>query len=610
MFQMQNLGQSDLKQYITKFQSSEPGTVIKTGICPISLQENDTCIQCITDCGCGGNGQICCPGSRGLCKKCVGPVIKHKYIDGKCKNCTNGVCNITDCPDKPIIEGCPDDVFNFTLPNNNDSVPINVSVYPFNTIQAHDCSSLRRNISVELRKDTLTWHDAVQQVDVIAKDMNGESVCKVSVNVRDVTAPWFISCPSDMEFYSKDLFTTATWFDPVADDNVAKPPIIQEKDKRYKSHMDLRVGTIYSFKYRAKDYEGNRGLPCSFTISVQKIDTPCSSPPQIQQGSLFCKGDPDSVECVIKECAKDFIIMAEFNHTYRCHNGEWIPPFNDRIQTGACLKMEFLSLALQLNVDLLIEDTKTPTKADIIECFQKLSLCPEPTTNGYYHMCTEFNIQLIRKENILNLEVNTTHQLRFNETVKGVKSELNKTVTSLSLAFSERNNSTYCPQFSGLIQNMSMKEYIFCKPGSILLPSKINCTLCPPGEYEAGSTCRQCPRGYYTNLPGQTECVKCDGDKTTYRLISYSKDHCVSMADTTPVSSNTFLLVGIVCGTLLLISVVVAVTVYKVRKAKKSPYPTGVFIDETYLGLTGKTGENPYDNNKSIYDEIPADSVM
>ncbi|KAL3859990.1 hypothetical protein ACJMK2_010167, partial [Sinanodonta woodiana] len=614
--------------------SYEPGTVIKTGSCPISLQENDTCIQCITDYGCGGNGQICCPGSRGLCKKCQRPVNDHQYIDAMCKNCTNGVCSdlvcppigncsaiskmnccpicldITDCPDEPIIEGCPNDVFNFTLPKNNNYVQVNVSVPPFNAIRAHACSYGRRDIPVELRNNNLTWQYEVQQVDVIAKDINGERVCKVLVKVRDVTAPWFISCPSDMEFYSKDLFTSATWFDPVADDNVAKPPNIQQEDKHYTSPMDLSVGTVYSFKYTAKDGEGNKGPPCSFTISALKLDTPCSSPPQIQQGSLFCKGDPDSVECVIKECAKDFIIMAEFNHTYRCHNGEWVPPFNDSIQTGACLKMEFLSLALQLNVDLLNIDTKTPTKADIIECFQKLSFCPEPITNGYYHMCKEKNINLIRKENILHLEVNTTHQLRFNETVAGVKSELNKTVTALSLGFSEKIISTYCLKLTAQKQNMSMKGYIFCEPGSILLPSKINCTLCPPGEYEAGSTCRQCPRGYYTNLPGQTECVKCDADKTTHRLASYSKDHCVSMAATTPVSSNTILIVGIVCGTLLLISIVVAVTVYKVRKAKKSGYPTGAFMDETYLSLRGKTDENPYDNKKSIYDEIPADSVM
>ncbi|KAL3859987.1 hypothetical protein ACJMK2_010164, partial [Sinanodonta woodiana] len=346
----------------------DPGTLIKTGICPISLQENSTCLECITDYGCGGNGQICCPGSRGLCKKCQRPVNDHQYIDAMCKNCTNGVCSdlvcprigncsaisilnccpicldITDCPEKPIIEGCPDDVFNFTLPNNNDSVPINIRVPPFNAIRAHDCSYGRRHIPVELRNNTLTWKNAVQQVDVIAKDMNGESVCKVSIKVRDVTAPWFLSCPSDMEFYSKDLFTSATWFDPVADDNVAKPPIIQQEDKHYTSPMDLSVGTVYSFKYTAKDYEGNRGPPCSFTISALKLDTPCSSPPQIQQGSLFCKGDPDSMECVIKECAKDFILMAEFNHTYRCQNGKWVPPFNDSIQTGACLDISLLSV--------------------------------------------------------------------------------------------------------------------------------------------------------------------------------------------------------------------------------------------------------------------------
>ncbi|KAL3859989.1 hypothetical protein ACJMK2_010166 [Sinanodonta woodiana] len=616
--------------------SYEPGTLIKRGSCPISWLRNDTCSvnECITDYGCGGNGQICCPGSRGLCKKCQRPVNDHQYIDAMCKNCTNGVCSdlvcppigdcsaisklnccpicldITDCPDKPIIEGCPNDAVNVTLPNNNDSVQISVSLHPFNTIRAYNCFSGRRHIPVELRKETLTWQKAVQQVDVIAKDMNGESVCTLSVKVRDVTAPWFISCPSDMEFYSKDLFTSATWFDPVADDNVAKPPNIQQEDKHYTSPMNLSVGTVYSLKYTAKDDEGNEGQRCSFTINALKLVTPCSSPPQIQQGSLFCKGDPGSVECVIKECAKDLIIMAEFNHTYRCHNGEWVPPFNDRIQTGACLKMESLSLALQLNVDLLNEDTKTPTKAYIIECFQKLSLCPEPTTNGYYHMCTEKNIQLIQKENILHLEVNTTHQLRFSETIEDVKSELNKTMTALSLGFSERNISTYCPQFSVRIQNMSLKEKIFCKPGSVALPSLINCTLCPPGEYEAGSTCTECPRGYYTYLPGQTECVKCDGNKTTHRVASYSKDHCVSMADTTPVSSNTILIVGIVCCTLLLISIVVAVTVYKVRKAKKSGYPTGAFMDETYLNLRGKTDENLYDNMKSIYDEIPADSVM
>ncbi|KAK3579702.1 hypothetical protein CHS0354_031223 [Potamilus streckersoni] len=633
--QMNAIDPKGLLAFLEEIRDSyEPGIVIKPGNCPMPLQGNGTCLEyeCITDYGCGGDGTICCPGFELFCKKCARPVSNHQYIDATCKECHNGVCrnltcptigdcsaisklnccpiclDITYCLEKPKIEGCPNDVSSFTLPNNSDSVQIDVNSHPFSAISAYDCSSKR--LHIQLRKESLTWQSTVQDVDVIAKNMNGESVCKVLVLVRDVTAPWFLSCPSDMEFYSKDQFTTATWFDPVADDNVAKPPILQQEDKHYQSPMDVSVGTLYSFKYTARDYDGNRGPPCSFTIYAHKLETSCSSPPQIQQGSLFCKGDSDSVECHIKKCAKDFIIMPEFNETFRCQNGRWVPPFNDSMQTRACLKMEFISLALQLNVDLLNNDTETPNEDYVIECFQKLFLCPEPKTNELYNMCTNENIQLIRNENILHLEINATHKLRFNETAEGVKSELNKTITALSLGFSKRSISTYCLQLTGQIQYMSQEEYIFCEPGSILLPSKINCTMCPPGEYEAGSTCRQCPRGYYTNLPGQTECVKCDGDKTTHSLASYSKAHCVSMIAVTPVSNNTFLIVGIVCGTLLLISIVVAVTVYKLKRAKKSGYPTGAFMDETYLSLSGKTNENPYGNRKSVYDEIPADAVM
>ena len=50
---------------------------------------------------------------------------------------------------------------------------------------------------------------------------------------------------------------------------------------------------------------------------------------------------------------------------------------------------------------------------------------------------------------------------------------------------------------------------------------------CAPGHfsYDGHEPCRPCPRGYYQDQPGQTDCTACSG-QTTAQDGSTSTDNC------------------------------------------------------------------------------------
>ena len=53
---------------------------------------------------------------------------------------------------------------------------------------------------------------------------------------------------------------------------------------------------------------------------------------------------------------------------------------------------------------------------------------------------------------------------------------------------------------------------------------------CPRGFYNTdGNTCKLCPKGKYTDRPGQSSCLPCDAGTTTYNEGSVLKSQCLGM---------------------------------------------------------------------------------
>ncbi len=98
------------------------------------------------------------------------------------------------------------------------------------------------------------------------------TVVKIDPCATDTVKPIIVNCPSNISLTTTETTAVARWVAPTATDNCAPTPSVIGSST---TGTALPIG-VTTVTYNAADAKGNTAIPCTFTITVVKID-PCAT---------------------------------------------------------------------------------------------------------------------------------------------------------------------------------------------------------------------------------------------------------------------------------------------------------------------------------------------
>ena len=99
----------------------------------------------------------------------------------------------------------------------------------------------------------------------------------------------------------------------------------------------------------------------------------------------------------------------------------------------------------------------------------------------------------------------------------------------------DSSSCTICPEGYFADANSLSPSCTQCAPGSISGEGATECGVCTPGRYSAVDVCKNCPKGYYTDINGLPACKGCTPGKYQENIESTSCKECsVGRYDTLP----------------------------------------------------------------------------
>jgi hypothetical protein len=191
---------------------------------------------------------------------------------------------------KPVISGCPANIWLPTNPNINGAVAIWAAPGA-----GDNCGVVSFTAS---HQPGAVFPVGTTTVNYTAKDAaNNTSTCSFLITVGtdpcpgDVTAPAVSGCPANISLLTTGTSATATWTAPTATDNCA--PVTVNATHASGSVFGLGVTTV---TYQFSDKKGNKST-CKFTVTVQNS---CAA---------------DNVAPVITGCPANITVAAGANGT-------------------------------------------------------------------------------------------------------------------------------------------------------------------------------------------------------------------------------------------------------------------------------------------------------
>jgi HYR domain/PA14 domain/Secretion system C-terminal sorting domain len=193
--------------------------------------------------------------------------VTYKAVDGGglTKTCSftvtvNAVNPCTSDTKKPVVSGCPANIF---LPAN---VNTNTAVATWNAPNFQDACPITVNSNFN---SGAILPLGITTLNYIATDASGNSaVCNFKVTVGadpcpgDVSGPVFAGCPGTINLVATTLNVTASWTAPTATDNCGGATI----NSNYAPGSSFPVGTTM-VSYTASDAKGNLST-CTFNVIV------------------------------------------------------------------------------------------------------------------------------------------------------------------------------------------------------------------------------------------------------------------------------------------------------------------------------------------------------
>ncbi|CAH1277139.1 SVEP1 [Branchiostoma lanceolatum] len=304
----------------------------------------------------------------------------------------------------------------------------------------------------------------------------------------------------------------------------------------YRSHNPGSLfywGAPQLVHYIARDDAGNMAF-CNFTVIVKQHSCPYQAPPQ--NGAIACDTWLGGQFCSVS-CNRDFDFAREPESLYYCKQeeggGRWsllFPfPFQDFIFPWPdCSRKTTPGAVADLQVQYYTTDCNVDTE-EIRQNFIEQANMMNFLLDGFCMDEAECNIDNVQvscgesaargasgsTENIINVEFDVVVSWK-------EKSSFNESSVQL---------------VTSLIDHLVMD----------IETTIVHGVSCPAGTFANGTSCQDCPPGFYQETEAQTSCLPCLNGTTTYYPRAVSAAECRDIncpPDTVAYSNSCYILVG------------------------------------------------------------------
>ncbi|XP_068714407.1 uncharacterized protein [Montipora foliosa] len=391
----------------------------------------------------------------------------------------------------------------------------------------------------------------------------------------------------------------------------------------------------YNIVYTAEDKAGNKAF-CRFQITI--FESPCGnlaiSPPK--NGAKACEvGIVGGVICTV-HCNKGYYFATQPSETYVfiCSSAEkWIrshpKAVNGRHDLPDCSKRSNASIAMWGQAHYLTSscdhtpDMLEEIRMNFIRLFYGttfgIRVCgTDPLCRGKFKVQVKCSEQSRRKrETVAKFPLTIDFEIRVS------LSYYNKTSVDFNQTFKETSrdilsslkNGDWSLNVSGVVIETDTSRppevrflRLVCNKGQVLRGT--SCVNCPVGYYFNNASCQACAEDQYQDKEAQTSCISCPaGTSTSGRKGSKQKQSCQELSIFTAAKpreggiskKKLILIISGVLAVVLIAGIYAARKCFRVQrhKKKKENPPTGFFNqayefhnNDDFLDFGFRDGEN------------------
>lgn len=431
--------------------------------------------------------------------------------------------------------------------------------------------------------------------------------CAFSIHVKDLEAPRIESCPDDIRIISGERWNTIILPAVNVTDNVG----VNLFSTNIVNGSQLTWGK-YNVNYTANDLAGNTAT-CKFLIEV--ADSPCEDFPAPKNGAKACETWLAGLICTV-HCNKGYGFANTPETVYICSpNGEWfnakvpgstVPAFPD------CSKTHQAQLAWNGEFHYLTDECGGEEMDAVIanNFIELLRRSPFGMAGACNEDCKIENVQVEcgektrRKRDAADNKRTATIPLTVSFVLKvplpsnSSQSDLNATsLQILNNIQAALNESDMTLNISGMFIETDPSKppklrffRLVCDQGQ--LQRGTTCVNCPPGYYFNATSCEACALDRYQDQEAQTSCLSCPSGTSTFGQQASKQRQDCQVQPTIKLSTSKeglpkMIIILVLAGGAILLVVLLIIGLYCGQKyccgknGKVRNHPVG-YENETY----------------------------
>ncbi|XP_068706774.1 uncharacterized protein [Montipora foliosa] len=431
--------------------------------------------------------------------------------------------------------------------------------------------------------------------------------CAFSIHVKDLEAPRIESCPDDIRIISGERWSTIILPAVNVTDNVG----VNLFSTNIVNGSQLTWGK-YNVNYTANDLAGNTAT-CKFLVEV--ADSPCEDLPAPKNGAKACETWLAGLICTV-HCNKGYGFANTPETVYSCSpNGEWfnakvpgstVPAFPD------CSKTHQAQLAWNAEFHYLTdecggEEMDAVIANNFIELLRRSLFGMAGACN---EDCKIENVQVEcgektrRKRDVDDNKRTATIPLTVSFVLKvplpsnSSQSDLNATsLQILNNIQAALNESDMTLNISGMFIEADPSKppklrffRLVCDQGQVQRGT--TCVNCPPGYYFNATSCEACALDRYQDQEAQTSCLSCPSGTSTFGQQASKRRQDCQVQPTIKLASSKeglpkMIIILVLAGGAILLVVLLIIGLYCGKKyccgknGKVGNHPVG-YENETY----------------------------